>query len=172
MLARTLQIGGFVGVLVPGIALSLDAAPGNRWEVGGEWVAASDVALAQLSGVGHATVAHWETALSVAVNRVEIDYRPVPFDFQGVARSRGETAAALQINSRRTLNERWTVLAGGGASKGHSNYRSIWLDEYFHQQYSGLRSIPGFSCFSRASSPPVPRRARPIAWAISWRTSR
>ncbi|HEX9783138.1 MAG TPA: hypothetical protein VGA56_10480 [Opitutaceae bacterium] len=172
MLTRTLQIGGFVVVLAPGILPLLDAAPDNRWEIGGEWVAASDVALAQLSGVGHATLAHWETAVSVAVNRVEIDYRPVPFDFQGVARSRGETAAALQINGRRTLNERWTLLAGGGASKGHSNYRSIWLDEYFHQQYSGLRSIPGFSCFSRASSPLVPRRRRPIVWATSWRTSR
>ena len=131
-------------------AIASDAA--RTGEFSTEVLHASDVDLLQLTTQGSLDVGGWDTTGSLAVSRFAISYEPAPFDFQGVSRRRAETNAGLQLNGRRHLRESWTLLAGAGAYDGPTNYRSLWLDEYFHQQYANLPPTPGFDTY-RAADP-------------------
>ncbi len=88
----------------------------HRAELAAEWLHARDVDLTQVTAQGFYDVAGWDATGSLAVNRFAIDYAPVSFDFQGVARHRTETNVAFQVNARRQRGENWTWLAGAEAS--------------------------------------------------------
>jgi len=134
-------------VLMAAIA---NAALENKWEGGFEFIGASDVTLFEASVTNIFEIRGWEGSANLTYNRTGIDYQPVDFDFQGEAVNRNENAIAFQVNGRRAIGERWTLLSGAGAYDGYTNYRSVWLDEYFHQQYAGLGNIPGFDTYEVA----------------------
>lgn len=126
-------------------ALGLQAA--TPWEVGAEFAGAGDIDLWQAGASARTAVGGWDHTFSLAHNRFAIEYEPVPFDFRGQSLSRRESTIALQWNGRRQLNDDWTAMLGGGAYRGFTNYRSVWLDEYFRQQYSGLAPAPGADAY-------------------------
>lgn len=132
------------------VVLLSAARAATPWEFGAEFAGAGDVDLWQGSVVTTLAGTAGENAFSVAHNRLQIDYEPVAFDFQGESRTRRESATALQWNARRQVNEAWTTLFGAGAYDGFTNYRSVWLDEYFRQQYSDLTSVPGADLYTTA----------------------
>lgn len=131
-------------------AATVNAASANKWEFGFEFMGASDVTLFDASVTNRFESRGWDGSTNVTYGRIGIDYQPVDFDFQGEAVTRNENAIVFQVNGRRTIGEHWTLLAGAGGYDGYTNYRSVWLDEYFFQQYAGLGNIPGFDTYEVA----------------------
>ncbi|WED66228.1 hypothetical protein PXH66_05130 [Synoicihabitans lomoniglobus] len=111
-----------------------------RLDLGVEAVVSDDVQLWQAAGNWR-----WEQPVkgltgdvSVASNHFVLDYTPVSFDFRGEALTRREHSEALQTNLRWRTSESWEWLVSAGASQGFTNYRSLWLAEYFRQQFEPL----------------------------------
>ena len=115
----------------------------NPLEVGGEWVDAGDVTLLQGSWVGDFVLEDWESTLSLAYGHYSMNYVPAPFDFRGMDQRRNETNLAVQLNTQKQVRNDLSLMGGAGVYDGFTNYRSVWLDEYFRQQYSDLPGVPG-----------------------------
>ena len=127
-----------LSILMAGVASSF-----NPLEVGVEWVDAGDVTLAQGSWVGDFAAEDWESSFSLAYGQYSINYIPAPFDFRGMGKRRNEGNLALQLNTRKQVRNDIWLMGGAGAYDGFTNYRSVWLDEYFRQQYSDLVGVSG-----------------------------
>jgi hypothetical protein len=83
----------------------------------------------------------WEFDASAAFNTYDLDYEPVSFDFLGFPESVAEVRWAAALQGKVELRPSLTLSATGGFYDGYNDYRSIWLNEYFRQQYSAL---PGY----------------------------
>lgn len=79
-----------------------------------------------------------ELAVSATHTRVTIDYAPAEADIVSRPRRRNEECAGLQLTSRWLTNARLSGFAGAGAQRGFADYRSVWLDEYYRQLFSGV----------------------------------
>lgn len=145
----------FVFALVCGLAatrlISL-AAPVERLDASFEWVDSDDVTLLQGNALSASQFGKWDTQISLSFSDFSFDYVPVPFDLNGQSGTRSESNIALQINGRKTVSDKLTLMAGGGGYDGYSNYRSAWLDEYYRQQFSDLSGVPGAELY-RAAKP-------------------
>lgn len=80
----------------------------------------------------------FEWMTSLAYQTFALDYRPAPFDFLGVDRALDEGRIAAQANGRFRWGQSVSLLASAGVYDGFANYRSVWLNEYFRQQFSTL----------------------------------
>lgn len=71
------------------------------------------------------------------------DYEPYPeFDFLGYPERLAETYDAGQAGLKQMLGERLALSAGGGVYSGFTDYRSLWLANYYKQQFD---FIPGYA---------------------------
>lgn len=71
-----------------------------------------------------------------------VDYEPFKqFDFLGFSERLREDYHGGQASVRQALGDRFTLLAAGGAYDGFTDYRSIWLANYYRQQFS---FVPGY----------------------------
>ena len=126
--------GAFVLILAGTGSLSAE----SRWDVGAESVSSSDVDLWQFN-----TNSRWEMPerglsgdLSVAINSFAADYEPVAFDFLGESVGLDERSVALQSLARWRWKENLELTFSSGIYDGYTNYRSIWLAEYYRQQFA------------------------------------
>ena len=142
---RTVSIGS---ILIANVFAQ--AAPIERSDFAFEQIDASDVTLLQTSAAISTEGDAWQSDISLSASEFEFDYEPVSFDFNGSPVERSERNYAFQINTRRSLGEDWTLMLGGGAYDGYTNYRSAWLDEYYRQQFSNLNGVPGAELYGRA----------------------
>jgi hypothetical protein len=115
----------------------------NPMEVGFEWIDTDDISLLQTSWVGDFDSGEWETSLSLAYGKYTMDYVPVSFDFNGMETHLSERNIALGFNTQKQINQFLSLMGGAGAYDGFTNYRSVWLDEYYRQQFSDLGDFPG-----------------------------
>jgi len=132
------------------VSLTLIAAPIERLDTSFEWVGSDGVDLLQGNALAARQLGDWDTQISVSASDFSFDYVPVPFDLNGQSLSRSESNIALQVNGRNDLSETFTLMAGGGAYDGYTNYRSAWLDEYYRQQFSDLTGVPGSELYRTA----------------------
>ncbi|MBI4660425.1 MAG: hypothetical protein HY735_16435 [Verrucomicrobia bacterium] len=128
-----------VGVLASGFEATRRHTLGRvELEADFESVFARDILLTQ-GTLGYGQVwAGTEWKLSYAHNTFELDYRPAPFDFLGYDAGLSESRNALQASFRQRIHNRLTLLGAGGFYDGFTDYRSIWLNEYYRQQFSAL----------------------------------
>ena len=112
-------------------------------EVGLEWVDTNDISLLQGSWFGDFNTGTWESTVSLAYGRYSMDYVPVPFDFRGRESHLSERNIALQFNTQDQITRNLAWMGGFGVYDGFTNYRSVWLDEYYRQQFSDLPDVPG-----------------------------
>ncbi len=110
----------------------------QRVEADFEALLAADMELLQTGLAYVQKHGRFEWTASLAYNEFGLEYRPAPFDFLGAGAELNERRIAGQINGRVRLGDSVSVLAGGGAYDGFSNYRTVWLNEYFRQQFSAL----------------------------------
>lgn len=117
----------------------------KRWDLGFEWVTTDDVDLYQLNANHRWELPEksWSGDISVASNGFSLDYVPVPFDFLGESASLEEWSFAVQGLARQRLRENleWTLSASG--YDGYTNYRTIWLAEFYRQQFADRVGLPG-----------------------------
>jgi len=142
----------------PEVPISRDRATERRLETSFERLWADDIAVSQASLQARTRWQGTEWALSFATTRYRLDYQPVSFDLAGAAVTREEINTALQLNAKRSLSDRWTLLAGGGGYRGFTHFRTLWLDEYFNQQYGRFSSSSGIPGLDRYR-PAAPRGA-------------
>lgn len=79
---------------------------------------------------------------SATFNTFDIDYQPAPFDFLGSAVHRGEFRGGGSLGLGVDLGPRLQASLSVAAYSGFTDYRSLWFDEYYRQQFSDL---PGYS---------------------------
>lgn len=134
-----------IGALLLVVGGSVPLAGESRWDVGAEWVSSSDVDLWQFNTNGR-----WEMPerglsgdLSVAINDFAADYEPVAFDFLGESIGLDERSIALQSLTRWRWKENLELTFSSGLYDGYTNYRSIWLAEYYRQQFAERVGVPG-----------------------------
>ncbi len=134
-------------LLIAGLALasgrSARAFDYVSWDGGLEWVDSDDITLTQFSWVGDFESGKWDSSVSVAYGTYDIDYEPVPFDFNGESVVLDERIASFQFNTEKQISEGTWLIMGAGLYDGFTNYRALWLDEYYRQQYSELFGFPG-----------------------------
>jgi hypothetical protein len=112
-------------------------------ELGFEWIGTDDVSLFQGNLLGDIVSDDWDTSVSFAYGYYTMDYEPVPFDFNGMPIKLSERNLALGFNTQKVFSPTVSLMAGAGIYDGFTNYRSIWLDEYYRQQFSDLGDAPG-----------------------------
>ena len=116
------------------------------WEVdlAGEAVLSSDIQLSHyVVGLADRQTSNQFT-LRLVQDVMSVDYEPVDFDLNGESTHLHERTVAVQGSFRHGFDGGWTGLISGSAYDGYTDYRSLWLAEYYRQQFSGLGAIPGF----------------------------
>lgn len=89
------------------------------------------------------TLGKWEVQSSVSRADYDLDYQIVSFDFLGEDAKIKEETYSLTIAAARELNESLSLEIGAGLRDGFANYRSVWFDTYFAQQFEPLEGVPG-----------------------------
>lgn len=124
-------------------AAFLTGLTGRPLEWGVEWADSNDISLLQANWQGDFQRSSWESTFSFAYGDYDLDYVPVPFDFNGREIQLRERNLAANVNTKYQASRYWAWMGGTGMYDGFTNYRSIWLDEYYRQQYSNLGDAPG-----------------------------
>jgi len=119
------------------------------WEtdLAGEVILSSDIQLTHLvAGLADRQTAS-QFSLRLVRDAMSVDYEPVDFDLNGESTELDETTYALQGSLRQAVSNRLTIVAAAGLYDGFRDYRSLWLAEYYRQQFAGLGDIPGFDTY-------------------------
>lgn len=98
----------------------------------------SDILLTQSSATYNLAQPSSKIGLGVSHSSIGFDYRPVSFDFLGIATDIREDRLAVQGNWNVRLSDRINALGSGGLYDGFTDYRSAWLNEYYRQQFGTL----------------------------------
>ncbi len=107
-----------------------------------EGMFAMDVKLQTITANVSAQQGGTEGSLSYTHNHYAVDYEPyAAFDFLGYAESLEENYDAVQVGLRQKLGAPLTVSLGGGAYHGFTDFRSLWLGNYYRQQFN---FVPGY----------------------------
>lgn len=113
-----------------------------RGEISFESFLASDIKITS-TNIGYGQK-HGDTEWRVnyVLNTFSEDYEPFRlFDFLGFPEQLSETYHAGIFSLRRKISEPLTLSVSGGGSKGFTDYRSLWLANYYKQQFS---FVPGY----------------------------
>lgn len=111
-----------------------------------EWTQASDVRVvaAQLR-LAPVPEAHGR-GITVSSEHMSIDYTPNPLvDSVGRRLRRTQTNVSAGLTRDWQVGPRDEINAGARYREGYSDFRAIWIDEYYTQQFSG------FAAFEKAS---------------------
>ena len=102
-------------------------------------LAASDLFLAESSLTYRGTVADHDLSLTLSHGRMDVDYQPNAIaDLIGTSRQLQKDRLGFQSNLNGSLTTKLGWRIGGGYYNGYANYRTLWLDEYYRQQFSRL----------------------------------
>lgn len=118
----------------------------NLLEVGTEALWDTDFRLFQTSASWREARPGWEYLIQTGWNRYDLDYEPAPTDFISQATNLKENMVSFQGRIRVRWDSRLRLEWAGGWYEGFSDYRSVWLDEYYRQFFE---PVPGY----RASDP-------------------
>lgn len=82
-------------------------------------------------------VSSW--GIDFSADRIDIDYQPNPdADVIGKPAKLTEYAGTFQINRTRMFSDSLEWQGSAGGYKGFTSHRSLWLEEYYRQQFSKL----------------------------------
>ncbi len=77
-----------------------------------------------------------ELRLGYVHNAYSVDYRPFrQFDFLGVAESIDDELNGVQAGVKQSVAKQLTLSVSGAAYDGYTDYRSLWLANYYRQQF-------------------------------------
>ena len=122
-----------------------------------EGLFASDIQLTQSTVTYGLTRGSFEINASASLNTFNLDYQPAAFDFLGFATALDERRWAGALAGEAGLLPSLTLMVAGGLYDGFSDYRSLWLNEYYRQQYAAL---PGYV----AASPRGEQASGGVRW--------
>jgi len=116
---------------------------GHQMDAGTELVASPDIKLTQSAVAYGQSIGRWDWKLTGTLKTFDEEYEPAGgfFDFLGFETDLEETTYGGQAEIRYQVSEPVQLVGGGGFYDGFDGYRSLWLDNYYRQQYSFL---PGY----------------------------
>ena len=122
--------------------LAVMPARGQDFMVGlsNEVLASPDIRLTDTSVDLRWRTKQREISVSGTAATIDEDYAPNPLDFLGISHNIRDFRAAEQLTWREGLDQplRWNFSAGGYV--GFTDFRSLWLDEYYRQLFGTLSS--------------------------------
>ena len=101
----------------------------------------SDVHLEDAGLLADEATAHTEVELSATQTRIGIDYAPAPADFVSQPVYREENSTSAGLTGRLDTDSDLSPLVTVGGYRGFTDYRSVWLDEFYRQLFS---IVPGY----------------------------
>jgi hypothetical protein len=106
-----------------------------------DFLKASGVTLTE-SGAGYRqTRTETEFSFTASYDTMDLDYEPADVDIISLPANLGEDRLGIQGSLRRKLGSSLTLFGSIGGYEGYSDYRSVWLNEYYRQYYS---EVPGY----------------------------
>ncbi len=83
--------------------------------------------------------------LSATSDRIGIDYGPARYDILSEPVTRTENRTAGELTARFRTDKDFSTFTGAGAYRGYTDFRSVWLNEYYRQFFEG---VPGYAAAS------------------------
>ena len=110
-----------------------------RIELGGETLVSRDVIIGDVSAALRWREVNWDLEVLATRADIGVDYQNAAFvDPLGFATDLDAARHAIQLTLRSRTSRRWTLHASGGAYTGYTDYRSLWLNEYYRQRFEPL----------------------------------
>jgi hypothetical protein len=131
--AGMLALAGFATVS------SRAGSPGTEAALTVETLGSSDIHLQEMNLQAEVSPSGNQYVFSATESRIDIDYAPARYDIVSQPVRRVEDRTAAELNARFRTNADWVPFAGAGAYRGFTDFRSVWLDEYYGQLFSGVR---------------------------------
>ena len=120
-------------------SFSISSPKGISYTAGVDWLNSSDVSLLTTNFQRRKTSINSEWELNFGYGHIDLVYEPVPeADVIGKPNKLEEGSLTTQYGYTVTMSSSFEVQLGGGAYKGFTDHGSLWLDEYYRQQFSGL----------------------------------
>ncbi|MEX0330411.1 MAG: hypothetical protein AB3N64_03210 [Puniceicoccaceae bacterium] len=126
-------------------AASLNASGLEHLDGSLDWMATGDVKLGtSLLGASIDIRESSTLDIQLELSLKEVEYRPnAPIDPLGMDTDLDDTLTGINLALEQNRERHRTTL-GASAYKGFRSYSSLWIDEYYRQQY-GLGGLPGVS---------------------------
>ncbi len=100
-----------------------------------ERFSSSDIQISHTLVTAELDGSQWVNALSFSRNRSAIDYAPSSSDLIGLDAFRSEASDQVSLDLERIHNPRLSSLYSFSAYDGYTDFRSVWLDEFYRQQF-------------------------------------
>lgn len=132
-----------LGMAGSGVWVDLTA---RAWDLQGETMVAEDLGFWTVEARGEGARGERRYDFSAQWTHYGLDYQPAAFDALGAAVRRTEDRQAVSANVEGGGEGNWGWLGNLYAYRGFGDFQSIWLAEYYRQQFSDL-SGPGFDTY-------------------------
>lgn len=140
--------------------------------VSSELLTCDDITLNHTEAFARWTDYGREITLAGGPATTALDYLPAPTDLIGVPVHRSDTRHDLLLSWRETLSSDWQASASVGGYSGYTDYRSLWIDEYYRQLFAPVpgyqRADPhGLNASLGGSYEYLPASGR-LTWSLGW----
>jgi hypothetical protein len=140
--ARNAFYAGMLALAGFGAASARADMPGTEAVLAVETLGAGDIHLQEANLQSVESQSGYQYAVSATEGGIDVDYVPARSDIVTQPMHRVEDRTAAELTARFSPNADLVPFAGAGAYRGFMDYRSVWLDEYYRQLFSG---VPGYS---------------------------
>lgn len=120
---------------------SLHASSDNNSAAILQSLASSDISIDNALFSWNGSPSNWKHSLSLSRNQSKIDYTPSSLDLVGTTSQRSEASTSLGFETSYQHNDKLETQYSLNYYEGFSDYRSVWLDEFYRQQFE---PVPGY----------------------------
>ncbi len=111
----------------------------TEYFINSEILASSDISLQSINILRTQSMRNWDWDLNLTYGRIDVDYEPfTDADILGKSARLIESNGSLQASARFSRSTVLQYQFSAGGYYGYSDHRSLWLDEYYRQQFSRL----------------------------------
>ncbi len=105
-----------------------------------EYISSSDIDVGSIQATYSGTEGPWTFQIGAGWTEYDLDYEPVLF---GSAASLGEETSQLALSLTREWNPAWSSALRFRTYEGYSDYRSIWIAEFYKQFFGAFPAYHG-----------------------------
>ncbi len=112
------------------------------WEAGLEGIDAGDISTSSATVAIRRDRQSGQWRVQAAVDRFAMDYEPNALS-AGIGReaSLQENRTSFDVSFSRSLSPRWEGSLSANVAEGFSDYRAVWIHEYYRQLFSGFSAF-------------------------------
>jgi hypothetical protein len=162
------------GWLVAAAMLTNMRADGQQSSVGlsNEVTKAADVFLADSELNVRWRNLQREVSLTAAAATLQMDYLPSEVDLLGKFQELEDSRCTGQLTWREGLDQPWRWIFSAGGYEGFTDYRSLWLNEYYRQLFSGTSGyqaadVGGLNASIGGTYEYLPQSGM-LNWSVGW----